>query len=90
MTEDEPTVGEIIYGMVLAHKKPEEARGFNDAMRWFMAGENAKVERDLLMEDFHEPPEGLDGCEGCKSDRVASNDCPRCQYELGFTDGASK
>jgi len=38
----------------------------------------------------HRPPPGLADCVPCIVKRGVNRSCPRCLYELGYADGASK
>lgn len=62
----------------------EEIRGFDDATRWLLDPEEGPLD------GFFDPPKGLEGCADCAHEFVAKNDCPKCQYELGFTEGSWK
>lgn len=59
--------------------------GFEHATGWLLDESHFPC-----VNNWHAPPAGLPDCPGCKDDRVVENDCPKCQYELGFTEGASK
>jgi hypothetical protein len=64
----------------------ESAKGFDDATHYLL---DSRGEEESFRLHYN-PPEGVPNCVGCAQTRVVENDCPRCQYELGFTEGASK
>lgn len=74
---------DIIHG----DKGSEFIDGFSDATHWLLDPDDDSPE---LMAKYQNPPDGLEGCEGCAGDVVVENDCPACRYQWGFTNGASK
>ena len=65
-----------------------EMKGFDDACGFLL--DPRPDEDDVKWNDYHRPPTGVPDCAGCASSRVQDNDCPACQYELGFTEVMSK
>lgn len=65
-----------------------EMQGFNAATEFLCDPRPDDTEGKF--EEFHKPPPGVPDCPGCAASTVTENDCPACQYELGFADGMSK
>lgn len=64
----------------------EQSRGFDDGTNYLLdPGSEAES-----FKNNYKPPPKTPGCAGCIGTVVVDNDCPACQYELGFTEGASK
>lgn len=70
-----------------ARWRGQEMQGFNDATEYLLDRRPDSVE---LFNEYHKPPPGIPQCSGCVATTVQTNDCPACQYELGFADGSSK
>lgn len=83
----ENALGEAIMELLFAARSEEYIQGFNDATGWLLDPAEDSPE---LKAKYCNPPAGLDGCLDCLGETVAVNDCPRCQYDLGFTEGACK
>jgi len=64
-----------------------EQQGFDDGTSYMR--DEAPATRGQF-DAYHKPPAGLLGCPGCASNHAQTNDCPRCQYNIGFTEGMSK
>ena len=74
-------------GSVMPQSKSPEMQGFDDATEYLLDRRPDSVE---LFNEYHKPPPGIPHCSGCVATTVQTNDCPACQYEVGFADGSSK
>lgn len=85
-----PVNVELLEDPKLGYKEDEEspkAQGFNDATRFVS---DPRPDTAGKFEAFHNPPQGILGCSGCAAlNVVQENDCPACQYELGFSLGSN-